>query len=246
MIRIRALVGGHRTRKAVPAVFGHRIRSLSSSNSQPVTLHGKATNEDLKSFVLIEEFISPDEEDAIMAAMRMKFLKMKYETNHWDNAISKYREFETQGLENCPEWDAVVARVRAVPELKTSLRTPFKSLVHVLDLAKGGFIRPHLDSVKFSGGHICGICLLATRTMVLTPHMGHRDQSEAVKNLPIDSAISVTLPRRSFYVLRGPLRWQWQHSISDPEIFGGDVFPLDRRVSIVMRDEPWPPEDHRE
>ena len=54
--------------------------------------------------------------------------------------------------------------------LRNFVFTPGSSIlkhVHVLDLAEGGRIKPHVDSVKFCGDTITGICLLSDAVMRL-------------------------------------------------------------------------------
>lgn len=37
----------------------------------------------------------------------------------------------------------------------------------VIDLAQDGFIKPHVDNIKFSGGFVCGLSLLSPAIMRL-------------------------------------------------------------------------------
>ena len=56
--------------------------------------------------------------------------------------------------------------------------------VHVIDLAPMGYIKPHIDSVKFSGSIVAGLSLVSEAIM--------RFEHEA-------SRLDVLLPRRSLY-----------------------------------------------
>ncbi|CAG2055451.1 unnamed protein product, partial [Timema podura] len=63
------------------------------------------------------------------------------------------------------------------------------SLVHVLDLAEKGFIKPHVDSVRFCGNTITGLSLLSDSVMRLV----HEKKKENI--------IDVLLRRRSLYIM---------------------------------------------
>ncbi|KAG6930337.1 alkB -like protein 7 [Chelydra serpentina] len=64
------------------------------------------------------------------------------------------------------------------------------SLVHVLDLDKTGYIKPHIDSVKFCGCTIAGLSLLSSSVMRLVSEQNPEDWMD------------LFLPRRSLYILR--------------------------------------------
>ena len=56
----------------------------------------------------------------------------------------------------------------AVPAYPTQVggAVAFLPRTHVLDLHADGWINPHVDSIKFSGGIVCGLslCVLVPRT----------------------------------------------------------------------------------
>ena len=105
---------------------------------------------------------------------------------------------------------------------------------HLIDLAPDGLIAPHVDSVKFSGGLIAGLSLMSPRVMRLTPEPGKEG-----------GVIELLLEPRSLYVLTGPLRYDFAHEVLGqggvPSLFPPPAPPLERRLSVILRD---PPTDH--
>ena len=62
--------------------------------------------------------------------------------------------------------------------------------VHVLDLHENGYIKPHVDALRFCGNTIAGLCLLSDAVMKLTHE---KDESKYAYAL---------LKRRSLYIMR--------------------------------------------
>ena len=100
--------------------------------------------------------------------------------------------------------------------------------VHVLDLAKDGYIRPHVDSIKHCGDVIAGVSLLSPCVMKL------QCEDDATK------LIHALLLPRSLYIMRGEIRYKYTHAILSAEDsqFRGSVIPKERRVSLVCRTAP--------
>ncbi|XP_035036443.1 alpha-ketoglutarate-dependent dioxygenase alkB homolog 7, mitochondrial [Hippoglossus stenolepis] len=168
-------------------------------------------------------FITEAEEGALLGELEPGLRKKRYEFSHWDDAIHGYRETErVRWGEACEE---VLSRVRSVafPE-GCSLLGP----VHVLDLDKTGYIKPHIDSVKFCGSTIAGLSLLSDSIMRLV--------REDAKNHWLD----LLLPRRSLYILRDQARYSFTHEILKDEesVFSGERVPRQRRISVICRNLP--------
>jgi len=91
---------------------------------------------------------------------------------------------------------------------------------HVVDLRPAtGQIDAHVDSVKHGGDLVAGLSLVSRRAMSLL-----RGDDEVV--------LELQMPPRSLYVLHSAARYELAHAVScGPE----------RRVSVVLRDEPDPP-----
>uniref|UniRef100_K7FIH4 AlkB homolog 7 n=1 Tax=Pelodiscus sinensis TaxID=13735 RepID=K7FIH4_PELSI len=105
---------------------------------------------------------------------------------------------------------------------------PQLSLVHVLDLDKTGYIKPHVDSVKFCGCTIAGLSLLSSSVMLLVSEQNPEDW------------MALLLPRRSLYIIRGAARYEFTHEILKDEesFFDGQKIPRERRISVICRNLP--------
>ncbi|XP_064842943.1 alpha-ketoglutarate-dependent dioxygenase alkB homolog 7, mitochondrial [Oncorhynchus masou masou] len=169
------------------------------------------------------EFISEEEEGALMKELEPGLRKKRYEFDHWDDAIHGYRETERA------QWGAVcegvMDRLRAVAFSEGS---PLLGPVHVLDLDKAGYIKPHIDSVKFCGSTIAGLSLLSDSVMRLV-----REDEPA-------ECLTLFLPRRSLYILRDQARYKFTHEIlkDDESLFSGQRVPRHRRISVICRNLP--------
>ncbi|XP_010892198.1 alpha-ketoglutarate-dependent dioxygenase alkB homolog 7, mitochondrial [Esox lucius] len=169
------------------------------------------------------EFISKEEENALMKEIEPGLRKKRYEFDHWDDAIHGYRETErTQWGAVCEE---VLSRLRDVAFPGGSL---LLGPVHVLDLDKAGYIKPHIDSVKFCGSTIAGLSLLSDSVMRL---VREDDPTEW---------LNLLLPRRSLYIIRDQARYKFTHEIlKDAEsLFSGQRVPRNRRISVICRNLP--------
>ncbi|XP_047428411.1 alpha-ketoglutarate-dependent dioxygenase alkB homolog 7, mitochondrial [Mugil cephalus] len=168
-------------------------------------------------------FISEEEEAALLLELEPGLKKKRYEFDHWDDAIHGYRE--TERVRWGAACEEILNRVRseAFPE-GSSLLGP----VHVLDLDKTGFIKPHIDSVKFCGSTIAGLSLLSDSIMRLVKE---NDSSEW---------LDLLLSRRSLYILRDEARYDFTHEILKDEesVFNGQRVPRDRRISVICRNLP--------
>ncbi|KAM6966805.1 alpha-ketoglutarate-dependent dioxygenase alkB homolog 7, mitochondrial [Tautogolabrus adspersus] len=168
-------------------------------------------------------FITEEEEGAFLRELEPGLKKKRYEYDHWDDAIHGYRETERA------RWGAaceeVLNRVRsfAFPE-DSQLLGP----VHILDLDKNGFIKPHIDSVKFCGSTIAGLSLLSDSIMRL------------VKEDNSSEWLDLLLPRCSLYILRDEARYNFTHEILKDEdsVFSGQRVPRLRRISVICRNLP--------
>ncbi|XP_026313471.1 alpha-ketoglutarate-dependent dioxygenase alkB homolog 7, mitochondrial [Hyposmocoma kahamanoa] len=177
---------------------------------------------------VLPEFISEQEETSLLAELEPVLKKMRYEFDHWDNAIHGFRETERSAW--WPQNEAVLARVRAralPPGGAGGAPLPY---AHVLDLAPAGRIKPHVDAVRFCGEVIAGLCLSSAAVMRL------RHERDA--RLVLDAL----LPRRCLYVMRGTARYEFSHAVlGNEESFfrGARVLKL-RRVAVLCRSQPRP------
>ncbi|XP_014230035.1 alpha-ketoglutarate-dependent dioxygenase alkB homolog 7, mitochondrial [Trichogramma pretiosum] len=185
----------------------------------------KNWKEKLHSNMLVyENFITEDEEKSLLDEVDPYMQRLRYEYDHWDNAIHGYRETEFPRWN--PENTKVINRIRekAFPPEMQQL-----GLVHVLDLAEDGWIKPHVDSHRFCGEIIATISLLSDAIMRLT-YVGHEKQYWD----------DIFVPRRSLYIMKGVARHKYNHEVLSKEdsIFNGKVVDKKRRISIICRSEP--------
>ncbi|KAM9843575.1 alpha-ketoglutarate-dependent dioxygenase alkB homolog 7, mitochondrial [Aulostomus maculatus] len=168
-------------------------------------------------------FITEEEEDALLGELEPGLKKKRYEFDHWDDAIHGYRETERA------MWGAVcegvLNRVRSVAFAEGS---PLLGPVHILDLDKTGYIKPHIDSIKFCGSTISGLSLLSDSIMRLVKEDDPREW------------LDLLLPRRSLYILRDQARYNFTHEILKDEdsVFNGQKVPRQRRISVICRNLP--------
>ncbi|XP_063152670.1 alpha-ketoglutarate-dependent dioxygenase alkB homolog 7, mitochondrial-like [Candoia aspera] len=173
------------------------------------------------------DFLSEEEEALLAQELEPQLRRHRYQDEHWDGAIHRYRETETSyWSKECHE---ILQRVRnaAFPP-----GGPQLTQVHVLDLDKTGYIKPHVDSVKFCGCTIAGLSLLSSSVMRLVSEQNPQDW------------LDLLLERRSLYILRGPARYEFTHEILKDEesSFDGRKVPRERRISVICRNLPFPGE----
>ncbi|KAK0147754.1 Alpha-ketoglutarate-dependent dioxygenase alkB 7, mitochondrial [Merluccius polli] len=88
-------------------------------------------------------FISTEEERALFQELEPGLKRKRYQFDHWDDAIHGYRETERGTWGSVCE--GILGRVKSVAFPEGS---PLLGPVHVLDLDKAGYIKPHIDSIK--------------------------------------------------------------------------------------------------
>nr|CAI5862590.1 unnamed protein product [Callosobruchus analis] len=179
----------------------------------------------INNMVVHSDFLSPEDEQSIIDEIDPYMKKLRYEFDHWDDAIHGYRE--TERLKWNEKNSLILDRVRslAFPQNVSPLK-----FVHILDLDKKGYIKPHIDAVRFCGDTIAGLSLLTDSIMRLV----HDRQ----KQLYAD----ILLKRRSLYIMKGTARFDYTHEILSNEhsVFKGESILKDRRISVICRNEPDP------
>jgi alkylated DNA repair protein alkB family protein 7 len=205
------------------------LRQCSSNiNSVPVNDNNdnfKDWRENLHSNLTVyNNYVTIEDEKSLLNEVEPYLKKLKYEFAHWDNMIHGYREIEF--LKWNEENLKIISKVRekAFPPHIRQL-----GLVHVLDLAEDGWIKPHVDSVKFCGDIIATISLLSDCVMRLT-YVGHEK----------DYWDDIFIPRRSLYIMKGVARYKYNHEIlsNKDSVFNGKIVNKARRISIICRSEP--------
>ena len=133
-----------------------------------VTCFPEGTVPEKGSLHLFSHLITKEQEAALVSTLNPVLKKKRYESNHWDAAITRYREMELHAELVLPdEAVAVLGRMQAAVTSQFGGTTSFL-VPHVVDLAKDGSISAHTDSIKFSGRLIAGLSLLSERVMRLS------------------------------------------------------------------------------
>ncbi|XP_068623743.1 alpha-ketoglutarate-dependent dioxygenase alkB homolog 7, mitochondrial [Battus philenor] len=172
---------------------------------------------------IFPNFVSEEEEASLLAEVEPQLKKLRYEYDHWDNAIEGYRETERES------WtDQNTAILNRVHETAFAPGTRLLPRPHILDLAAAGYIRPHIDAVRFCGDTIAGLCLLSSAVMRLV----HESRPEL--------ALDALLERRCLYVMSGVARYEFSHAVLGGEnsLWRGKKLPRKRRVAIICRELP--------
>lgn len=179
------------------------------------------------SFSVIPDIVSTDQEEQLIEEIETSLKRLRYQQSHWDDAIHGYRETEITIWKN-PNNARLIQNIRNKIFTNDSTTKPMTN-VHVLDLSDNGFVKPHVDSVRFCGNIIAGLSLLSDSVMRL-----------ADETHPDIYVVYALLPRRSLYIMKNDVRYQYTHEILNdiPSIFNDKQFVRKRRVSIVMRNEP--------
>ena len=168
-------------------------------------------------FNLKENFLTEEEEEQILGEVNHRFLRRKYNSGHWDGAIVLYREMEKL------EWNAPNTNImKKFEEHVFGSKDSSISATHVLDLSEDGYIKPHIDSIKFCGALVSGLSLL----------------SDAVMRLQLDESnyADVLIPRFSVYIMSDDIRYKYTHEIlpNVAEICGQKVNRT-RRITVMKR-----------
>lgn len=201
----------------------------SKQNNVPSYMHIHSTDkwpdDVLKSIVediaVLNDFVSDVEEAQFLAETKVPLKRLRYENSHWDDAIELYREIERRNWG--PICTQVIERIQKTAFTSDAQHLP---LVHVLDVAAEGCVKPHIDSVRFCGNVIAGVSLLTDSVMRLV----HEKQKELT--------VDLLLKRRSLYILRGIGRYEFTHEVlhNDRSYFNGLKIEKNRRISIICRE----------
>ncbi|CAH1719017.1 unnamed protein product [Chironomus riparius] len=190
---------------------------------------------------VVENFISEQEEQEILTEIEPYLKRLKYERDHWDDAINVFRETERKSW--FPQNRTIINRLIQTAFKKGTSTLPH---IHVLDLAADGVIKAHVDSVRFCGTTISGISLLTDAIMKLVqsptdPFEAPDEYRQQPKN---DTAnlysCKVLVRRRSLYIMSNSARYKFTHEIlrNEESMFRGQKVEKGRRISVICRDEP--------
>lgn len=193
---------------------------------------------------VLENCITQDEEKYLINHLNSIFKNKRYQGNHWDDVIYKYKESQIS-MENIP-YEIQKIFLRLIDEIQVKCNKTGTTMLapHVIDLHKDGSIAPHVDSIKFSGDIVSGLSLLSTRVLRLTPDRYH---PRPLDQPQLPNQIDILLRPRSLYILTGPLRYNYAHAILGRNSLSEEIGDgleestnpwneFDRRISIIFRD----------
>lgn len=170
-------------------------------------------------FNYIPDFLNADEENALVQLISKislhTFIFQGYEAKRKVASFGYDYSFDkrtlTRGAEIPPEFQWLIRKVSD----RLKMKDQFEALL-VTEYNAGTVINWHRDAPAFDV--IAGISLLTDCTFSLRPH----DKRKQTRN----SIISLTVQKRSLYMLQGASRTEWQHSIKPVKHL---------RYSITMR-----------
>ncbi len=231
-------------------------------------------------------FITETEGNALVAEASRRLKRRRFENGHWDSVITGYREVELSTPDDqYPRHDFdvedeaahVPSYVKAIQKTRNHLEnrhfhvhggcadgTVSNSITgwlpcHAIDLSANGELKPHVDSVKFSGKIVAGLSLISDAIMRLRPSAKEwecekKDNEHSVGCGVSDGYVDLFLPKLSLYVLSGMSRYSFTHELLPSsatfelrhEDRGADVIDKNRcenisidrgrRLSIIFRD----------
>lgn len=206
--------------RALPRAIGEpRIRVFARPVNQP------ALFDDLPAALpaggaLRPEFLSPAEERDLIATVAALPLEAALYRGH----VAKRRiasfggqfDYDANRLLPSPTMPDALLPLRA--RVADWLRIDPTRFVHVLvaEYATGTQLGWHRDVPAFES--IVGVCLLGEARMRFRPWPPANPSAADV--------FSVVLPPRAAYLLSGPARWEWQHSVAPT---------TERRFSVTFR-----------
>ncbi|KAH8371489.1 hypothetical protein KR093_007620 [Drosophila rubida] len=245
---------------AIGQILRRCHRAVAEKNNNKLTCyHGRWPSAELKDFEqhmrIIPDFISEVEEQQLHEEVEPYMSRLRYEFDHWDDAIHGFRETERKKW--YPNNRQVLERVR-----QAAFEGAIMSYVHVLDLAAEGVIKPHVDSTRYCGNTISGISLLSDSVMRLVRTSAakykQRSGSDGSAKVVSDNAeedayrhqpetklennfyADLLLPRRSLYIMSHSARYNFTHEIlaNEHSKFLGNAINKTRRISIICRNDP--------
>lgn len=212
-------------------------------------------NDIQRHMIVVEDFVTELEEVALCGEVQKAMRRMRYQYDHWDDAIHGYREMEKGDW--LPDNEQVLQRMRTKAFEANALPH-----VHCLDLAADGIIKPHVDSSRYCGSTIAGLSLLTDCIMRLkrvdeSKYKQNRFEDETASNEmtrrsnhetdecadntrnEFNYFVDVLLKRRSLYIMKDSARYNFSHQVlPSKSIFSGKEIIKDRRISIICRNRP--------
>ncbi|KAG4065425.1 hypothetical protein HA402_002823 [Bradysia odoriphaga] len=198
----------------------------------------------LNDFLVLTDFVSEAEETAIIEEIDPYMKRLKYEFDHWDDAIHGFRETERKNW--YPHNRKIIDKISEL-----AFKGEIMPHIHILDLAENGVIKPHVDSSRYCGTTIAGLSLLSDSVMRLvrtdeTKYLQTNDGNNADEYRTLPKSMEngfyadILLKRRSLYIMRDTSRYNFTHEILGNEhgFFKGEKVTKTRRISVICRNNP--------
>jgi alkylated DNA repair protein alkB homolog 7 len=197
----------------------------------------------LKDMIVIDDFITPEDSFLLLTEIEPYLKRMRYERDHWDDAIQGFRETERTSW--YPQNKEIINRIitKAFPNVSKTM--PY---IHILDLEATGFIKPHVDSVRYCGSTIAGVSLISDSVMKLVQTTEDHTASSDYRNQPTLTdeqkknlySVKILLKRHSLYIMENSARYNFTHEIlkNEESFFKNQQIIKDRRISIICRNDP--------
>ncbi len=155
-----------------------------------------------------EEFLPRDEEAALIALIeRLPLANMKYQQYEALRRVVSYGgqyDFTRQRLNEAEPLPAWLAPLRARAGAWAGIAPEAFTQALVAEYQPGTPLGWHRDVPDFED--IVGVSLGNEAVMRFRPYPHEKGRREGV--------LKLVVPPRSVYLLRGPARWAWQHSVA--------------------------------
>lgn len=194
----------------------------------PATNHLSTLNAphdfDPLSVAVYDSFISDIEGESLVQDINSKMRRRRYDKGHWDAVITDFKEIEIGVEDELRELSRSTLDKTRAHLLEFHLEEDATFLpVHFIDYKKEALLKPHVDSVRFSGGLVAGISLESSAIMRLRP-------SAELGRDPEEGFVDLLLPPLSLYALTGVCRYQYTHEL----LPSGSIFESDEGISTVI------------
>jgi alkylated DNA repair dioxygenase AlkB len=167
-----------------------------------------------------EEFLSREEEAALVATIEgLPLANMKYQQYTALRRVVSYGgqyDFSAQRLEEAEPLPAWLDALRERAGAWAGIAPERFAQALIAEYQPGTPLGWHRDVPDFED--IVGVSLHNDAVMRFRPYPPERGTRKDI--------LKMTLPPRSIYLLRGPARWEWQHSVSPTKAL---------RYSITLR-----------
>eukprot|EP00980_Cylindrotheca_fusiformis_P025235 scaffold13311_cov161-Cylindrotheca_fusiformis.AAC.1 len=194
-------------------------------------MHSLSSSEPLPGLMLFDDFISPEEEIAILRHLDtepLPFQPARFNGKHLGKRWGVHcnlRDRRVDVPENqLPDFiqNLLLPKLRLLPSMKGCVPNEANAIDY--RRGQGHWLKSHVDDRKLSKEPIANLSLAGDCYMTFQNRAAHRNLAEKEKK--------VLLKRRCLQVLTGNARYDFSHGIANQDLLS------DRRVSVTMRESP--------